>query len=172
MEPSPQNTAPSTSNTPSPNPNAAHRFSIKGSLTSTPNPSLSRSKEASESKAQKHSRNTSKDTLVLDTDSSSTADFVDDVATSKEFFEIPTLATLKKVENFPILGADGKSIPFKYLYTGPNVARRVMVIFVRHFFCGVRSSTTHLFTSLTLAHLPPHFSGCFPPTPMPSSPGC
>jgi hypothetical protein len=51
--------------------------------------------------------------------------------------DLPTRETLKQVEDFPILDQDGKAVPFKTLYTGPNVARRVLIIFIRHFFCGV-----------------------------------
>jgi hypothetical protein len=64
-----------------------------------------------------------------------TAEFEGEVNTNNE---LPTQATLKKIQNLPILDVDGKSIPFKNLYTGPNVARRVLIVFIRHFFCGVR----------------------------------
>jgi hypothetical protein len=67
-------------------------------------------------------------------DIDSTADFEGDVNTNND---LPTQQTLKKIENLPILDSDGKTIPFKNLYTGPNVARRVLIIFIRHFFCGV-----------------------------------
>jgi hypothetical protein len=70
-------------------------------------------------------------------DVDSTADFEGNLNTNND---LPTQKTLKKIENLPILDADGKSIPFKNLYTGPNVARRVLIIFIRHFFCGVRPS--------------------------------
>ena len=64
------------------------------------------------------------------------ADFSGEVNTNNN---IPSQETLKRVENFPILDQDGRSIPFKNLYTGPNVTRRVLVIFIRHFYCGVCS---------------------------------
>lgn len=51
--------------------------------------------------------------------------------------ELPSAATLRKIENYVVLDRDGKSHPFKSLYTGRHVARRVLIIFVRHFFCGV-----------------------------------
>ncbi|KAB5525735.1 AhpC/TSA antioxidant enzyme-domain-containing protein [Coniochaeta sp. 2T2.1] len=50
--------------------------------------------------------------------------------------ELPSPATLRKIEDYVVLDRDGKSHPFKSLYTGKHVARRVLVIFVRHFFCG------------------------------------
>jgi hypothetical protein len=62
-------------------------------------------------------------------------EFVGDVKTDDK---LPTLETLKKIENLSVLDQDGKAIPFKNLYTGPNVAKRVLIIFIRHFFCGVR----------------------------------
>lgn len=51
--------------------------------------------------------------------------------------EIPSMETLRKIENYVVLDRDGKTHPFKSLYTGKHVARRVLIIFVRHFFCGV-----------------------------------
>lgn len=51
--------------------------------------------------------------------------------------ELPSIETLRKIENYVVLDRDGKTHPFKSLYTGKHVARRVLIIFVRHFFCGV-----------------------------------
>lgn len=61
-------------------------------------------------------------------------DFQGEVQTNND---LPTQATLKKLENHTVLDASRKSHTFKSLYSGPNVARRVLLIFVRHFFCGV-----------------------------------
>ena len=63
-----------------------------------------------------------------------TVDFVGDVVTNNE---IPTQEVLRSMEDMTLLDKDGKFIPFKNLYYGPNVTRRVLVIFIRHFFCGV-----------------------------------
>ncbi|KAF5019134.1 hypothetical protein F66182_8870 [Fusarium sp. NRRL 66182] len=60
-------------------------------------------------------------------------DFEGELATNND---IPSAQTLRKIENYIVLDRHGKSHPFKTLYTGSNVARRVLVIFVRHFFCG------------------------------------
>ncbi|KAJ4267664.1 hypothetical protein NW762_003778 [Fusarium torreyae] len=60
-------------------------------------------------------------------------DFEGELATNND---IPSVATLKKIEDYIVLDRHGKSHPFKSLYTGSNVARRVLIIFVRHFFCG------------------------------------
>lgn len=62
-------------------------------------------------------------------------EFQGDVNTNNE---IPTQEVLRQVEDMTVLDRDGKIIPFKHLYSGPNVTRRVLVIFIRHFFCGVR----------------------------------
>ena len=61
--------------------------------------------------------------------------------------ELPSIETLRKIENYVVLDRDGKTHPFKSLYTGKHVARRVLIIFVRHFFCGVsfRHQAYHIF---------------------------
>lgn len=61
-------------------------------------------------------------------------DFEGELATNND---LPSAETLNKIENYIVLDRHGKSHPFKTLYTGSNVARRVLIIFVRHFFCGV-----------------------------------
>lgn len=60
-------------------------------------------------------------------------DFQGEVQTNNE---LPSAETIRKLEDHTVLDADGKSHTFKSLYSGTNVARRVLVIFVRHFFCG------------------------------------
>ncbi|ORY57275.1 uncharacterized protein BCR38DRAFT_450078 [Pseudomassariella vexata] len=60
-------------------------------------------------------------------------DFAGEVETNNN---LPSRETLRKLEDHTVLDADGKSVPFKSLYTGHNVARRVLIIFIRHFFCG------------------------------------
>lgn len=51
--------------------------------------------------------------------------------------KIPSKSDLDKCAELPILDVDKKSLPFKSLYTSENGGRRVLVIFIRHFFCGV-----------------------------------
>ena len=69
------------------------------------------------------------------TNSDDTAvDFAGDVNTNNE---IPTQEALKSVEDMTVLDKDGKIIPFNSLYSGPNVTKRVLIIFIRHFLCGV-----------------------------------
>ncbi|KAF7874080.1 hypothetical protein EAF04_002752 [Stromatinia cepivora] len=60
-------------------------------------------------------------------------EFVGDVNTNNE---LPSQEILKKIESMIVLDRDGKTRPFKSLYSGPNVARRVLIVFIRHFFCG------------------------------------
>ena len=47
-------------------------------------------------------------------------------------------ATLEEAGNVPIFDADGNSRPFKSLYAGNQaIGEQQLIIFVRHFFCGV-----------------------------------
>jgi hypothetical protein len=52
--------------------------------------------------------------------------------------DLPTPETIRKIDNYVVLDRDGKSHTFRSLYTGKHTARRVLIIFVRHFYCGVR----------------------------------
>lgn len=61
-------------------------------------------------------------------------DFEGEIATTNE---LPPPEKIKAIDDYIVLDKDGKSHTFKTLYSGANVARRVLVIFVRHFFCGV-----------------------------------
>ncbi|KAI0394650.1 hypothetical protein F5Y17DRAFT_426946 [Xylariaceae sp. FL0594] len=61
------------------------------------------------------------------------ADFKGEVDTNND---IPSMHVLRSIENYTVLDRDGKTHPFKTLYSGHNVARRVLIIFIRHFFCG------------------------------------
>lgn len=62
-------------------------------------------------------------------------DFDGEVMTTNE---LPSPVMLEKIKDYIVLDKDGKSYAFKTLYSGSHVARRVLVIFIRHFFCGVR----------------------------------
>lgn len=73
----------------------------------------------------------------LEVDKSKPHDFDGEVLTNNE---LPSPETLKKIEDYIVLDRDGRSHAFKTLYSGTNVARRVLMIFIRHFFCGVGSS--------------------------------
>jgi hypothetical protein len=52
---------------------------------------------------------------------------------------LPSRELLKEIEDYQVFDADGRARSFKSVYTGPNVPRRVLVIFIRHFYCGVRT---------------------------------
>jgi hypothetical protein len=54
--------------------------------------------------------------------------------------DIPTVKDLQKVGDLLVLDAQGKSRPFKELYEAPLVAPRQLIIFIRHFFCGVSTA--------------------------------
>jgi hypothetical protein len=51
--------------------------------------------------------------------------------------DLPTEKDLERVGDLLVLDAQGVSRPFKELYNAPHVAPRQLIIFVRHFFCGV-----------------------------------
>ena len=67
------------------------------------------------------------------------ADFQGEVMTNDE---LPSAETIRRIENYIVLDRHGKTHTFRSLYTGRSVARRVLVIFVRHFFCGVSRPPT------------------------------
>lgn len=72
--------------------------------------------------------------------------------------DLPSAAELDAAADLNVLRADGTSVPFRSVYSAQCVARRVLVIFVRHFFCGncqeyLRTITQDL-TPETLLSLP------------------
>lgn len=117
----------STSNTASESSVPAINTSQEEKSTSLHAPNPTSSKTSSETAFSSPSRASTVDP---------TFEFSGEVNTNND---IPSQEVLKRVENFTVLDKDGKSVPFKSLYSGPNVARRVLVIFIRHFFCGVSS---------------------------------
>ena len=51
---------------------------------------------------------------------------------------LPSKVILDRAANLSVNDARGQAIPFKELYrTEPGQRRRIMIIFIRHFFCGV-----------------------------------
>jgi hypothetical protein len=56
--------------------------------------------------------------------------------------DLPTEKDLARVGDLLVLDAQGQSRPFKELYNAPHVAPRQLIIFIRHFFCGVRIPLT------------------------------
>lgn len=96
-----------------------------------------------------------------DIDAANPLDFHGTVNTNND---LPSPETLAKIGDYMLLDRDGKSHPFRSLYSGKHVARRVLIIFVRHFFCGVRppsppplppSLTPHRIANNTSAPSPP-----------------
>lgn len=92
----------------------------------TPSPDHKLSNVSTSDGANDHTKDDSSNTAACPTG--------DDIHVDNK---IPNQNILKKIEDYPVLDVGGKSIPFKSIFTGPNVARRVLVIFVRHFYCGV-----------------------------------
>ncbi len=78
------------------------------------------------------------------TDQEDTVNPIDFQGTVDSNNDIPTPETLRKIENYVLLDRDGKSHTFKSLYSGKHVARRVLIIFVRHFYCGVSTAVCHI----------------------------
>lgn len=66
--------------------------------------------------------------------------FRDDIDVSDE---LPSRETLQKAGELPIYDAQGNSRPFKSIYSGDDViGERQLVLFVRHFYCGVSSPSS------------------------------
>lgn len=76
-----------------------------------------------------------------DDDAVNPQDFPGEVLSNNE---LPSPETINRIGDYIVLDRHGKTHTFKSLYTGRSVARRVLIIFVRHFFCGVRSKTSTL----------------------------
>lgn len=112
----------------------------KANLSAPVEPSQTPSRSPSFVQPRKSVSNSQQDTLRLSTGDNGVAslDFQGSVDSNND---LPSLATIKKIENYHVLDRDGKSHTFRSLYTGKHVARRVLIIFVRHFFCGVSSGT-------------------------------
>jgi hypothetical protein len=66
---------------------------------------------------------------------------------------VPSEEKIAKVADFPVLDVDGKKVPFRSLYEGANGEKKnhkVLVIFVRHFYCGVRQLNHPRVTQATI----------------------
>lgn len=66
-----------------------------------------------------------------------TGDFSGDIQVSKK---LPSKADLEKAANLPVLDVSGKPHAFKTLLPSADKLNRVLIIFIRHFFCGVSAS--------------------------------
>lgn len=75
-----------------------------------------------------------------------TANFEGDIDVNND---IPSNKDISKAADLPVLDSDGSSHPFKSLYTETDgKPKRALIVFVRHFFCGVRLT----FPSVNLIH--------------------
>jgi hypothetical protein len=76
------------------------------------------------------------DSKPVDADSDpATREFHGDIKVSTS---LPSKSTLEKSADLPVFDVDGKTVPFKSLYwSDGNESQKVMIIFIRHFFCGV-----------------------------------
>ncbi|QIW95633.1 hypothetical protein AMS68_001151 [Peltaster fructicola] len=52
-------------------------------------------------------------------------------------YELPTTTAIQEAGDLPLLDENGNSIPLKSLWTGENASGRQLIIFVRHFYCGL-----------------------------------
>lgn len=57
-----------------------------------------------------------------------------------ESYILPSAKALKTAGEVQIQDEHGNSLPFKSLYEGSKPGERQLVVWVRHFFCGVRVS--------------------------------
>lgn len=55
--------------------------------------------------------------------------------------ELPSPSSLERAAGVEVFDMEGKAHSFAQLYSGPDVTSRVLVIFVRHVFCGVSLMT-------------------------------
>lgn len=62
-----------------------------------------------------------------------------EVSSSQVNDDLPTAEVLKIADGIEVLDGKGEKHTFKSIYSGPEVPRRVLVVFVRHFFCCVWS---------------------------------
>ena len=51
--------------------------------------------------------------------------------------KLPSVDTIRKVEDYTVFDNKCEKHSFKSIYDGPGSTERVLVIFIRHFFCGV-----------------------------------
>ncbi|GKT49026.1 thioredoxin-like protein Clot [Colletotrichum spaethianum] len=136
---SPPNGHDATGDEPSPNlPPRPASIDAKEGLNPTdpsvqpPNTATTTSTRSPRTSTTQRAGDDTRDTSV-EIDNTKPADFEGEIQTNND---LPTPQVLKKIEDYVVLDRHGKSHSFKSLYSGRNVARRVLVIFVRHFFCG------------------------------------
>lgn len=63
-----------------------------------------------------------------------TGDFTGDIDVSNR---LPSKEDLGRAADMPVVDGSGKLHLFKSLHSSPDSPMRVLIIFIRHFFCGV-----------------------------------
>ena len=61
--------------------------------------------------------------------------------------DLPSEETLAKIADYSLLDVNGNQVPFRSVYEGTNGEKKnhkVLIIFVRHFYCGVSSKSDPL----------------------------
>lgn len=111
---------------------AGEKTARQGSSSEHRHARLSSSSGAGAEKGEDDGRSP-RQSIQTDIDDENPRDFQGEVLANDE---LPSPETIRKIENYIVLDRHGKTHTFKSLYTGRNVARRVLIIFVRHFFCG------------------------------------
>lgn len=53
--------------------------------------------------------------------------------------DVAATSDIDRAGDLLVLDSTGQSRPFRDIYSGPGRAKRQLIIFVRHFFCGVSS---------------------------------
>ena len=74
--------------------------------------------------------------LTLAKPNEPTGDFAGDIAVTNH---PPSRSDLEKVADLPVLDPEGNPHTFKSLYASNPAIKQTLVIFIRHFFCGVGS---------------------------------
>lgn len=72
---------------------------------------------------------------------------------STEFNQLADAKTLEEAGKINIKDCDGKEVEFKSLYSGKPDGERQLIVFIRHFMCGVSRSPHPYHFSRTLSAL-------------------
>lgn len=64
---------------------------------------------------------------------------------------LPDQQTIQEAGQLPIKDKDGNKVPFQSLFTDKDPAQRQLIIFIRHFFCGVSRPSQSLDPQLMIS---------------------
>ena len=73
-----------------------------------------------------------------------TGDFSGDIDVSSK---LPSQKDLENVADLTVLDVDGQPHAFKTLHPSDDGPQRVLIIFIRHFFCGVSTGPYIIYVS-------------------------